>query len=232
MKKYILLLLIPGWVSAQNRQIVEASSGEDLTRKASVQIQFLFPEFTGGDVYYKGNKASGNLNYNMLLGEMQFLENNQVLALANVKDVMVVDINNRKFYPFNDKEFTEELMSTGAHRLRVRRKGTAAQYSKKGAYGTTSSTSSITSYSSIVSDGRQFDLNVKEEVLISLNCYYYLVGTNGKYVLIKNIKTFTKVFPSHQTQIEEFVKENRTRFDHEDDLKALLEFCSKLNVEK
>ena len=231
MKRYIiLLLLIPGWVSAQNRQIVEAGSGEDLSQKASTQIQFLFPEFTDGEVFYNGYKGNGKLNYNMLLGEMQFLENNQVLALANVKDVMVVRINNRKFYPFNDKEFAEELMSTGNYQLRVRRKGNAAQYSKKGAYGTTSSTSSITSYSSIVSDGRQFDLNVIEEVLISLNCFYYLVGTNGKHVLIKNIKTFTKQFPVYRTQIEEFVKDNRTRFDQEDDLKALLKFCSKLGM--
>jgi len=231
MKRYIIsLLLVPVWVSAQNKQIVVAASGEDLSQKASAQIQFLFPEFTNGDVYYNGYKGNGKLNYNMLLGEMQFLENNQVLALANVKDVMVVNINNRKFYPFNDKEFTEELISTGNYQLLVRRKGNAAQYSKKGAYGTTSSTSSIISYSSITSDGRQFDLNVIEEVLISLNCFYYLVGTNGKHVLIKNIKTFTKQFPVYRTQIEEFVKDNRTRFDQEDDLKALLKFCSKLGM--
>jgi len=232
MKRYIiLLLLIPGWVSAQNRQIVVASSGEDLSQKASARMQFLFPEFTQGDVYYNGYKGNGKLNYNMLLGEMQFLENNQVLALANVKDVIVVNISNRKFYPFNDKEFTEELMSTGNYHLRVRRKGNAAQYSKKGAYGTTSSTSSITSYSSIVSDGRQFDLSVIEEVLISLNCFYYLVGTNGKHILIKNIKTFTKQFSAYRSHVEEFAKNNNTRFDHEDDLKALLKFCSKLGVE-
>jgi len=232
MKRYIiLLLLVPVWVSAQNKQIVEATSGEDLSQKASAQIQFLFPEFTNGDVYYNGYKGNGKLNYNMLLGEMQFLENNQVLALANVKDVMVVNINNRKFYPFNDKEFTEELMSTGNHQLRVRRKGNAAQYSKKGAYGTTSSTSSITSYSSIVSDGRQYNLSVQDEVLISLNCYYYLVGTNGKYVQIKNIKAFVKQFPAYRTQIEVFVKNNYIRFDHEDDLKVLLGFCSKLGTE-
>jgi len=223
--------MVPVWVSAQNRQIVEAASGEDLGKKASVQIQFLFPEFTNGDVFYNGYKGSGKLNYNMLLGEMQFLENNQVLALANVKDVIVVSINNRKFYPFNNKEFTEELMSTGNYQLRVRRKGNAAQYSKKGAYGTTSSTSSITSYSSIISDGRQFDLNVIEEVLISLNCFYYLVGTNGKHVLIKNIKTFTKQFPAYRAQIEKFVKDNGTRFDQEEDLKALLKFYSKLGME-
>jgi len=229
MKKYLfLLLLLPVWVSAQNRQVVEATSGEDLSQKVATQMQYLFPEFTIGDVFYKGHKGIGKLNYNMLLGEMQFLENDQIKALANVKDVVVMKIDNRRFYPFNEKEFTEELMSTGKYQLRVRRKGNVAQHSKKGAYGMDSSTSAITSYSSISSDNRQYDLTVAEKVLITLNNFYYLVGTNGKHILIKNVKTFTKQFPQYRTQIEEFAKERRIRFDNEGDLKALLEYCSKL----
>ena len=230
MKKCVfLLLLLPVWVSAQNRQIVEATSGEDLSKKISTQMQYLFPEFTSGDVYYKGYKGSGKLNYNMLLGEMQFMENGQVMALANVKDVVVLNIGNRKFYPFNDREFTEELTSTGKYQLRVKRKGNMGQFSKKGAYGMDSSTSSITSFSSINADSRQYNLSVEEKVLISLNYIYYLVGTNGKYILIKNVKTFTKQFPAYRAEIETFVKERPIRFDNEDDLKDLLKYCADLS---
>ena len=231
MKKcvFLLLALFPVWVSAQKREIIEAVSGEDLTQKASTQIQFLFPEFTNGDVIYIGMpKGSGKLNYNMLLGEMQFLEKDRVLALAHVNKVAFVTIDNRKFYPFNDKEFAEELLSTDKWKLRVRRKGNAASHSKKGAYGGYSSTSSITSYSSIDSDHRQYELSVIENVLISLNCFYYLVGTNEKYILIRNQKTFTKQFPGYNVQIEAFVKEHNIRFDNENDLKTMLEFCSNL----
>ena len=231
MKKYIfLVLLLPVWVAAQNRQVVEVATGENLSERVSTQFQFLFPEFTNGDVFYKGHKGSGKLNYNMLIGEMQFMENNQVKALSNVRDVIVLNIDNRRFYPFNDKEFTEELMTTGKYHLRVRRKGNVAQHSKKGAYGMDSSTSAITSYSSISSDNRQYDLAVAEKVLITLNNFYYLVGPNGKHTLIKNVKTFTKQFPAHRAQIEEFAKEQRIRFDNETDLKTLLEFCSKIST--
>jgi len=230
MKKYLfLLLLLPFWVSAQNRQVIETASGEDLSKKVSTQMQYLFPEFTSGDVYYKGYNGKGKLNYNMLLGEMQFLENDQVMALANVRDVVMMNIDNRLFYPFNDKEFTEELLSTGKYQLRVRRKGNVAQHSKKGAYGMDSSTSAITSYSSISSDNRQYDLTVAEKVLITMNYFYYLVGPNGKYILIRNAKTFTKQFSQYRAQIEEFVKEHKIRFDNEDDLKTLLKFCSNLS---
>ena len=225
------MLLIPVWVSAQNRQIVEAASGEDLTKIVSAQFQFLFPEFTDGDVFFAGSpKGSGKLNYNMLLGEMQFMEKDRVLALANVKDVTVVNIDNRKFYPFSGgKEFTEEIMTADKVKLHVRRKGNATQHSKKGAYGTSSSTSSITSYSSLYSDNQQYNLAVVENTLITLNNFYYLVGSNNKYVLIKNSKAFTKLFPAYRAQIDAFVKEHKTRFNNEADLKALLDYCSKLN---
>ena len=230
MKKYILLLLLlPVWVSAQNRQVVEAAAGGDISKSISRQMQYLFPEFTNGDVYFSSStKGSGLLNYNMLAGEMQFMENGQVMAISNVRDVVLVNIGNRRFYRFNDREFAEELMTTGAAQLRVRRKATAAPHSKKGAYGMETSTSSITSYSSISEGGQHYNLTVAENILVTRKDYYYLVGTNGKYVLIKNAKTFTKQFPGYRAQIETFIKNNNIRLDNEDDLKALLQYCSKL----
>lgn len=227
MKKYIfLLLLLPVWVSAQNTQIVEATSGKVLSGQVSAQFQYLLPEFTEGEVYYKARNGRGMLNYNMLVGEMQFLENNQVMALTNVKDVLMVNIDNRKFYPFKNNEFAEELLSTGKCQLRVKRSGSFSPQSKKSAYGMETSSANITSVTSMGTYNKQ--LTVNEKVLINVRNFYYLVGTNGKYHLIKNVQTFTKQFPEHREQIEEFVIEQKTRYNNEDDLKALLDYCSKL----
>ncbi len=233
MKKHLLLLtfvLMSGFAFAQNREIVQATSKDNLADKVSTQMQYIFPDFTLGEVYYKfSSGGSGKMNYNMLLGEMQFIDpNNRVLALANVEDVLMVKINSRTFYPYKSKEFTEELLSTGKVQLRVRRKGNAAAHSKNVAYGGQSSVSSVTSYNSIDDGNRRYNLNVTEGVLITLDNFYYLVSGNDKYTLIKGVKTFTKQFPKHKAQIEEFVKEHGTRFDNEDDLKALTEYCSKL----
>ena len=230
MKKYIfLLLLFPCWILAQNSQIIETSSGEDLSEKISPNLQYLFPEFTNGDVFFRSaQKGSGRLNYNLFVREMQFVNDNQIMALANLDDIAMVNINNRKFYPFNKSEFTEELLSTDKAQLRVRRMSYVASYAKKSAYGTSSSTDAITSYSSIYSGDRLYELSVMGDVIISLRYFYYLVGTNGKYAQIKNVKAFTKQFPTHRAQIETFVKEHNIRFDKEDDLKALLVYCSEL----
>jgi len=232
MKAYIflLLLLFPVWLSAQRSQVIEASSGSDLSNKVSTQLQYLFPEFTAGEVYYqKTPKGSGMMNYNMLTSEMQFMDDVQVMAL-DTKDVVMVNINDRKFFPVKSKEFAEELLSKNKYQLRVKRKVNNDQHSKIDEYVTTTSTSSITSYSSYSHQGgMQYELLVSSNVLVSLKNFYYLVGANGKYTQIKNAKTFTKQFPAYSTQIETFVKEQNIRFDKEDDLMALLVYCGDLS---
>ena len=233
MRKYVFLfmLMLPGWVFAQNKQIIEANSGEDLSGKVSSQLQYLFPEFTDGEVYFKKSpKGNGKLNYNMLVGEMQFLDEDGEVMTFDVGDVVTVNINDRIFFPYKGREFTEELLSTDIGQLRVLRKGNVAPYAKKGAYGTSSSTASIASYSNISADNnsRQFHLSVTSDVLISVRYFYYLIGANGKYTQITNVKSFTKQFPVYRTQIEAFVKEHNIRFDKADDLKALLLYCNEL----
>ena len=232
MKTYFVLLMLffSGWVFAQERQLIEASSGEDLSSKVSTNMRYLLPDFTDGQVFFKNSFLStGKLNYNVLVGEMQFLENDEVRALET-KDISVVKIDDRLFFPYRGNEFSEELLSAYPYKLRVRSKGNISPFAKKGAYGTTSSTSSITSYSSISSqDGQMYNLSVEEDVLVSVRYFYYLVGENGKYLQIANTKTFTKQFPAFSKQIEAFVKENKIRFDNVDDLKKLLVYCSELN---
>ena len=231
MKKYIVLLLLMPVIfraNAQEREIIEAVSGEDLNKRVKQHMQYLFPEFSDGFVYLKGMRSAGKLNYNMLVGEMQFIDNeNQVLAL-NTDDVQMVNIDNRKFYPFNKMEFVEELLVAGNLQLQIRRKGNVASHSKKGAYGMSSSTSAITSYNSIQGADRTHNLSVIENVMISLNKFYYLVIDNKRF-LIKNQKTFTKQFSQHKTQIEAFVKDQNISFDNEDDLITLVKYCNTLN---
>ena len=231
MKKYIVLLLLMPVIfraNAQEREIIEAVSGEDLNKRVKQHMQYLFPEFSDGFVYLKGMRSAGKLNYNMLVGEMHFIDNeNQVLAL-NTDDVQMVNIDNRKFYPFNKMEFVEELLVAGNLQLQIRRKGNVASHSKKGAYGMSSSTSAITSYNSIQGADRTHNLSVIENVMISLNKFYYLVIDNKRF-LIKNQKTFTKQFSQHKTQIEAFVKDQNISFDNEDDLITLVKYCNTLN---
>ena len=226
----LLLLLSCGRVSAQNREIVEAVSGEDLSPKVSYQMQFVFPEFRNGEVVFVGvPRIGGVFNYNILIGEMQFIDNEQVLALANMNRVLFVSIDDRIFYPFNSREFTEELYSIGNIFLRVRYRGRAARHTQRGAYGMETSTASITSYSSLLADSRAHELTIPENVVITVNNIYYLVESNGKHKQIRNKRTFTRQFPMYKSQINSFVNENKIRFNNPNDLIAMFQFIDGLS---
>jgi len=232
MKKYIAftLLFLSNLMSAQNRQILETTSGDDLSQVVPTQIQYIFPEFTSGDVhFFRSPRVNGMLNYNMLVGEMQFVKNGHIQALANVENVILVNIDNRKFFPYRRNEFTEELLSIGTTHLRVRRVGKAVPHSRRGAFGTWSSTSAITTISTINhTDGRQHELSVTERIMVTVNSHYYLVGANGRHRQIRNVNAFVRQFPGHRAQIENFVREHNIRFNNEDDLKKLLKYSGML----
>ena len=228
MKKILLLLLLPGLVSAQNRQIVEVSSNEDVSTKVPNQLKYVFPEFTAGNVYFLDRSRTGGiLNYNKLAGEMQFVDENARIWALNVEDVSVVVIDSRKFYPYRKKQFTEELYSTGSCFLRVKYETSVKSQGKKGAYGMSSSTTAIATYSP--PDARRYDISAKGNVIVFDRFIYYLVGANGKHRYIKNLYSFTGQFPEYKSQIIEFAVEHKIQFSDRDDLIKLLKYCGELS---
>ena len=223
-------------------QIVEVILDDvDFLNQISYSMQYLFPAFTEGVVYYKNRpKSIGKLNYNILLGEMHFEENGQTLALDNVNDVVMVVIDDRKFYPFKGDEFCEELLSTETGDLLVRHKGNMTTHSKTGGYGV-KSISSVTAVSSVLlplynSTEAKFNAGitqtkfpvVQEDMILVTNYFYYLQGTNGKRTMIKNLNAFTSKYPAHKAKIRTFVKENKIKLDNRVDLIRLLDYCASL----
>jgi len=230
MKKLIILfLLFSMFISAQDKVILDVVSGENLNNRVASDMQYVFQKFTKGEVHFdNGRKNSSMLNYNMLLGEMQFVDNETVLSLATLKDIQMIIINDRKFFPYNNSEFCEELYTTGDVRLCVKRNARPLEQSKPGAMGIETSTRSSTTFSSLDNDsGVRSDLEVQRKILVSVKDTYYLMN-KGKYYQIKNQKSFTKLFPTQSSKIESYVIEHNTNFKNEDDLEALIAYCSDL----
>ena len=228
MKKYLfLLILLPAFVSAQESVIVNVDSGDEFSEKVSKEVQYIFPEFTDGIVYFKNGKRVGSkMNYNNYLNEMHFMDNEEVLALLDLSDISIIVIDKRRFFSFNNSEFCEEILANDKIRLCLRRMGSISEYSKMGGYGMTSSTSAIKTYSSTYgSNNVRTDLKFLGEVKLKVNNLYYLMNDKGQFTQIKNVKNFTKQFPGNNAKIEAFVKENKTDFKNEEDLKTLLEYC-------
>jgi hypothetical protein len=218
-----VLFLCSGSMFAQQQQIVAQE-------EVPVSIQYIFPEFTAGRVLYKnGVSAEGKLNYNMLLEEMMFVDDaNRQMVMDNVKEVNMVTIDGRRFYPYGSQKFAEELTG-GAVRLRVLRRGSLMKHSKEAGYGSSSATSAIDSYSSISGAANQkAALTEKGNVLVTVSRIYYLVSSGGKYTAVKNQKTFIRQFPTFKTEIENFTKDQSVDFANQKDLISLLAYCNAL----
>ena len=217
------------FISAQDKVILDVVSGENLNNRVASDMQYVFQKFTKGEVHFdNGRKSSSILNYNMLLGEMQFIDNEMVLSLATLKDIYMIIINDRKFFPYNNSEFCEELYTTEDVRLCVKRNARPLEQSKAGAMGIETSTRPSTTYNSIDNlSGVRNDLEVQRKILVSVKDTYYLMN-KGKYYQIKNQKSFTKLFPTQNSKIESYVIEHNTDFKNEEELQALLVYCSNL----
>ena len=222
-----LLVHISGWAMSQ-AELVTTSSNDNLTNSMSSSKQYLLPDFANGTVYYKNTQTgSAKMNYNIVLGEMQFMTSDQkVMSLDNVSEVKEVIIGDRKFYPVSGEEFAE-VLDYGNVQLLVNKKYEFSPHGKKTAYGGYSSTSSITNYGNIESGSRSLALSTDELLLAKIGVSYYLV-LNNKRTAIKTLQAVYKQFSKNKAEVEKFVKENNIKITDEDGMKSLVKYCSTL----
>ncbi|MDR0661180.1 MAG: hypothetical protein LBG19_10370 [Prevotellaceae bacterium] len=233
-KTYILLfcLIININLNGQIKtQSLEVANGEILNEIVETKIQYAFEEFVdnGSVIYKNGVISKGKLNYNYLLAEMQFINpsTNEIFALANVSDVSMIVINNRRFLPLGKGGKFVELLSKGNISLAVNRDAKALSIGQTGVYGSVSPTSSITAINHLSVDNSSHSLKVKNNICITVNNYYYLY-TNGKLTFIKGIKTFSKISSKSEVEVNKFVEDNKIDFKKEADLIKLTEYCNQL----
>ena len=98
MKKYLLFLLLSTVIaSAQENVVLDITSGENLNEKLSTDVKYVFPDFVEGQIHFKNGRRGINLlNYNMLVGEMQFMSNEEILAFSDLNNILAVVIDKRR----------------------------------------------------------------------------------------------------------------------------------------
>ena len=189
-------------------------------------IEYIFEEFTEGIVVFKDfTSTKGKLNYNLLAGEMQFIDPSTNMVLSLIGDIRVVSIAGRDFIPRGRREYVEILVN-GEPALSVARTVKVSAQEKAGAYGTYSSTTSISTFNSIFADGQKYDLSPDVRRTVKSDSSYWLIK-GGKFTFIKNQKAFLNAYPkSKRASIEQFISENKIDFKNENDLINLTIFSN------
>ncbi len=192
------------------------------TQKQEV-LHYILPEFKNGTVLMKnGTENQALLNYNAATEEMVFDQNGQKLALADATLLQVdtVFIEDRVFVLTDDKKFAE-IIGLDDYKLLVQYKCRITPPGSPAAYGGTSQTSSATSFSSWMGDGRVYELELPNDFKINPYMVYWIDNGSGleSFTSMRQIRRF---YNKQRALYNKYTNENKVDFDDKESIAALI----------
>jgi len=185
---------------------------------------YIFPEFTQGIILMKnGVKNKALLNYNSLTEEMIFVDKGKKLAIGDTELELVdtIFIIDRKFFTLN-KKFVELIFHSKCD-LYAEHKCNLIEKGKQAAYGGTSETSATTSYSSLVSDGRFYELELPDNYRIDPYTTYWL-KKNDELNKFVSIKQLMKLYDDKKDLFKAYIKNHDVKYKNQLSIVQLIEY--------
>ncbi len=231
-----IILLVGVWLAsnyhlmAQDVEIVRVKAGEDPAKAIPFTERYRYGEFRQGELVFMNSSSSmAKFNYNILLGEMQFIDQKgDTLSLTDDYAIQLVAIGPDRFYYEHPKTYVELVADYPSVKLAAKRALTILESEKKGGYGQSTGISSIKNYGSYSNNnGSLQKLDSKADMLFSKKIAFFLIDQNKRFWKA-NRASILEVFAKHSKQIKQYRKVEAVNFDQEADLKKLLQFCSDL----
>ncbi len=235
MKALIFLTVIglaTSTLLAQNTDKFRVKSGEEAEKNIPASYKYRYETFRNGSVsFYDGRSATARLNYNVLLGEMQFVDlTGDTLSLADEQAIQHIRIEENTFYLDPKYGYLEVVAQYPAVKLALHQSFATVSKEKKGAYDQSTGASSIKNYNSYASGNTRLQkLEPDGDVLIAREVTYFLVDEN-KRVFRANKSNVLKIFSKHKKAVSTYLDEKDVDFDKEEDIRQLLQFCSELDT--
>ncbi len=225
----ILLCWVLTCVYAQAQKQIRVKSDTDINKAIPMSDRYRYPQFMAGSVVYRnGVSGGGRLNYNRLLGEMQFIDNKgDTLALADEQNVAHVMIGKTRFYVNSGKGCPEVISEHGPIKLARQTVFKSMRTEKKVAYGQSSGASSVATVQPYSSNSSMHRIEATGDQMVKEETTFFIIDQNERYNQLNKNAIF-KVFPKHKKAIETYLDEQSIRFSEEADLQKLLQFCSEL----
>ena len=231
MKKVMIVLLIitaaAPLLAQKSIKRIEIQGGNSAWENFYREI-YRYPTFEYGLVEYKnGRQFKGLLNYNMVLGTVQFIdEKGDTLALNNEDQIKEVTIGGDEFF-YVLPDCMEEVKDAGKLKLVKNVRIRIADKQKVGGLGITNSTGTIESIDRLDTKVNYNQIDINEKLLLSKTTKYYL-ETKKKELIPSSKKNILSLFSRHESAIKEYIKKNQVDFSREDDLAELTGYLSQL----
>lgn len=221
----ILLALVIGLLpkAGFSQPTVTVKAGTKIIDYFPQKDRYRYPAFMDGIAVFKGGTyTESRFNYNVLYGAMEFIQKRDTLAIANANQIKMVIIATDTFY--FDNGYLEVLFSDGSCKLAIKDYVKIVDTKKQAAYGMTSSTGSITSYSSISSSpGSFYKLVVNDDLVVRKEKEYYLYTPENGFLIFRK-SNLMQSFPGKEEVIKQYLKQNKVDFGKESDLMDLMKF--------
>lgn len=229
MHKFTFILVLFGLMSiastAQQVKNFTVRAGQSFIDILSHDELFRYPKFTKGFTVYKdGTTSSERMNYNIVQGEMMFLNSrNDTLVITKKNAIDQIILAEDTFYVSNG--YYERIAGNKTAMLLIHKYIKLVNVKKEGAYGTSNSTGSVDSYSSLSANKNSSTLKLKvsEDMDFAIVTNFYFRKNSKEFVLARK-NSILKLFPEKDEIIKDFIKSQSIRFSEKDDLIKLTEF--------
>lgn len=210
--------------SAQREKMYSVKMGEVPNKVIPREAVYLLPGFTQGIVFFKdGSSSMQRFNYNSLLDEMHFITiQGDTLAIAEPALINLIEIDSLKFY--YNSGYVQQIFTQGNYKLAVKNIWKQISGKKTVGYDMGSESGAIETFSTAInSNGSIGRLRVPKDVLfINENSFY--IGDKFNHFQKANKKNIDALFKNKH--IAQYLKEHKVDFNKEEDMKALLQFCT------
>ena len=227
-------------VLAQAPNVIRVKGGVNGDKLLPFAERYRYGQFRTGEVLFlNGTSVAARFNYNVLLGEMHFINaRGDTMALADEPIVRRVDLGSPAavnqspqqdvFLYDNSKGYLEIIADYGVIKLGVKQGLKTVKREKMSGYGQSSGASAITTYQ-FYSGGNMSvsKLDAKGDMLFMKAKSYFIVDQNSRFYPATKASVF-KVFSTHRQQITTNLASEPVDFDQEEQVKRLLDYCSKL----
>lgn len=220
----VAFVLFSNLVAAQARKSYPVKVGEVPNKVLPNEAMYLLPDFTSGSAQLRdGTSYTQLFNYNFLQDEMHFIgPRGDTLAINYPEMLSYVKIDSMVFY--YNKGYVRQVFAAGKYKLVLKQQMVQIPDKTRGAYDAASGASSIKTYGSInTENSQQYQLQVKKDVLFQTEFSFYIIDMFTVFFKA-NKKHFNLLFAEKNPG--EFIKQHKTSFNKEEDLKQLLKFCA------
>ncbi|MGZ3851624.1 MAG: hypothetical protein ACXVLT_02705 [Flavisolibacter sp.] len=191
-----------------------------------LEKMYQYPQFVSGNaIYESGEVVASKMNYNCLTNQVCFISpRGDTLELTNGGDFSKIVMNVDTFFYFN-KQFIQLVSHYPTYNLLKRRTLQNSGWEKRGAYGTYSGNSAITTVNSIPNgDNGYVRLPSDENISFVFKETYFLSGKFGKFYPATK-KGAIELFGKDEKYLKEFLQKNSIDFSKREDIEKLLVFA-------